>query len=79
MPDIPMGALLPFVWGEEQSGAQIGEGISRPKAGAKTKKFHLLITLPSCRPMLWITRAESKTHAINYAKARWPQCSVEVA
>jgi hypothetical protein len=29
--------------------------------------------------MTWITRAETKRHAIRYAEARWPGATVEVA
>ena len=29
--------------------------------------------------MTWITRAESKRHAVRYAEARWPGAEVEVA
>lgn len=29
-------------------------------------------------PMIWTTKAESRRHATKYAKARWPQCEVEV-
>lgn len=29
--------------------------------------------------MTWITKAESKRHALRYAAARWPGAEVEVA
>jgi hypothetical protein len=29
--------------------------------------------------MTWITRAESKSHAVRYAQNRWPGATVEVA
>lgn len=34
---------------------------------------------PGSQPLTWITRAESKRHAIGYAQARWPGAAVEVA
>lgn len=78
MNEIPKGSFLPLRWDERPIGARHGEGISRPKDGAKTREYRLMITLPTTQPMLWITKAESKRHAIKYAKARWPECEVEV-
>ena len=74
-----VGAMLPWQWREEEPTSKHGDGISRPKPKARTKEFKLLIHPQGCRPMTWITRAESKKHAIKYAQARWPGATVEVA
>lgn len=74
-----VGAMLPWQWREAEPTSQHGDGISRPKPKARTKEFKLLIYPHGCRPMTWITRAESKRHAIRYAQARWPGAAVEVA
>jgi len=72
-------AMLPWQWADGPQTSQHGEGISRPRPKARTKEFKLLIYPQGCRPMTWITRAESKKHAIKYAQARWPGATVEVA
>lgn len=74
-----VGAMLPWQWREEEPTSQHGDGISRPRPKARTKEFKLLIYPPGARPMTWITRAESKRHAIKYAQARWPGAEVELA
>ena len=71
--------MLPWQWADGPQTSQHGEGISRPRPKARTKEFKLLIYPQGCRPMTWITRAESKKHAIKYAQARWPGATVEVA
>ena len=78
MPDT-VGAMLPWQWREEEPTSKHGDGISRPKPKARTKEFKLLIYPQGAQPMTWITRAESKRHAIRYAQARWPGAAVEVA
>jgi hypothetical protein len=78
MPEIT-GAMLPWQWREEEPTSKHGDGISRPRPKARTKEFKLLIYPRGARPMTWITRAESKRHAIRYAQARWPGAEVEVA
>ena len=78
MPEV-VGAMLPWQWREEEPTSRHGDGISRPKPKARTKEFKLLIYPQGSRPMTWITRAESKRHAIRYAQARWPGAVVEVA
>jgi hypothetical protein len=30
------------------------------------------------QPMIWITKAETKRHALRYAQNRWPNATVEV-
>ena len=74
-----VGAMLPWQWREEEPTSKHGDGISRPKPKARTKEFKLLIYPQGAQPMTWITRAESKRHAIKYAQARWPGAEVEVA
>jgi hypothetical protein len=78
MPEV-VGAMLPWQWREEEPTSKHGDGISRPKPKARTKEFKLLIYPQGAQPMTWITRAESKRHAIRYAQARWPGAAVEVA
>lgn len=77
MPEIT-GAMLPFQW-EEESTSKHGDGISRPRPKVRTKEFRLIVYPVGARPMTWITRAESKRHAIRYAQNRWPGAAVEVA
>lgn len=78
MPD-SIGQLLPFRWEDDEPTSQHGEGISRPKSGKQTREYRLMIYPHGSRPMKWITRAESKRHAIRYAQARWPGAVVELA
>lgn len=77
MPEIT-GAMLPWQWREEST-SQHGDGISRPRPKTRTKEFRLIVYPQGARPMTWITRAESKKHAIRYAQNRWPGAAVEVA
>jgi hypothetical protein len=71
------GAL--FQWrNDEHDGGCYGEGISRPAAKARTRQFRLIVYPQGARPMTWITRAESKSHAVRYAQNRWPGATVEV-
>jgi hypothetical protein len=78
MPEI-VGAMLPWQWAEEPTTSKHGDGISRPRPKARTKEFRLIVYPQGAQPMTWITRAESKRHAIRYAEARWPGATVEVA
>ena len=73
------GAMLPWQWSEELPTSQHGEGVSRPRSGNQTREFRVLVFKPGSQPLTWITRAESKRHAIRYAQARWPGAEVEVA
>lgn len=63
---------------DEQLKAKIGEGISRPVEGAKTRKYILLVRLESGQPMRVTLWAETKRHALKYGKNRWPTAAVEV-
>ena len=71
-------ALVPWHWGDDLPTSRHGEGISRPRPGITTREFRLLVFKPGSQPLTWITRAESKRHAIGYAQARWPGAAVEV-
>ena len=71
-------SIVAFQWREEAKGSY-GDGISRPKPAARTREYRLIIYPQGSRPMTWITRAESKRHAIRYAQNRWPNAAVEVA
>lgn len=71
--------MLPWQWAEEPSTSRHGEGISRPLAGTRTREYRVMVYLRNAQPVTWITKAESKRHAIRYAEARWPGAAVEVA
>jgi hypothetical protein len=71
--------MLPWQWADGPQTSQHGDGISRPRPKARTREFRLIIYPVGAKPMTWITRAETKRHAIRYAKARWPGATVEVA
>ena len=78
MPEVT-GAMLPWQWAEDKPTSKHGDGISRPRPKTRTKEFRLIVYPVGARPMTWITRAESKRHAIRYAQNRWPGATVEVA
>jgi hypothetical protein len=78
MPEIT-GAMLPWQWREDLPTSKHGDGISRPRTKTRTREYRLIVYPQSASPMTWITRAESKRHAIKYAQARWPGATVEVA
>ncbi len=71
--------MLPWQWADGPQTSQHGDGISRPRPKARTKEFRLIVYPQGAQPMTWITRAETKRHAIRYAEARWPGVTVEVA
>ena len=73
------GAMLPWQWADGPQTSQHGDGISRPRPKARTREFRLIVYPQGAQPMTWITRAETKRHAIRYAEARWPGATVEVA
>lgn len=79
MPDAPLGSMLPWQWAEDGPTSQHGEGISRPQPKARTREYRLIVYPRGSKPMTWITRAETKRHAVKYAEARWPGATVEVA
>jgi hypothetical protein len=71
--------MLPWQWADGPQTSQHGDGISRPLPKARTREFRLIVYPQGAQPMTWITRAETKRHAIRYAEARWPGAAVEVA
>jgi hypothetical protein len=71
--------MLPWQWADGPQTSQHGDGISRPQPKARTREFRLIVYPQGAQPMTWITRAETKRHAIRYAEARWPGATVEVA
>jgi hypothetical protein len=73
-----MSEPVSFQWQEESLG-RFGDGISRPIPKAKTRQYRVLVYPSGARPITWITRAESRAHAIKYAEARWPGAVVEAA
>lgn len=69
-----------LLWNEEiEIKSQHGEGVSRPIAGARTKEFRLKVRQVGASPMYVYMKAESKSHALKYAKARWPVSQIELA
>lgn len=72
------GSMLPFRWADDQIDSKHGEGISRPRSKARTREYRLIVYPTGSQPMTWITRAETKRHAIRYAENRWPGAAVEV-
>ncbi len=71
--------FAPLHWQEEYLPVRYGEGVSRPKPGSRTREYRVLVFIVGGPPMIWITRAESKQHALKYAQARWPGSEVELA
>jgi hypothetical protein len=70
-------SILPDRWnGEEQP--RVGEGVSRPRFGARTREFRLIVYPKGAPPITWTTKAEDKRSAIKYAQSRWPGSEVEV-
>jgi hypothetical protein len=78
MSDTSTGAMLPFQWDEPITG-RFGDGISRPRPKARVREYRVIVYPTGARPMTWITRAETKRHAIRYAENRWPGAVVEIA
>lgn len=68
--------FLPMMWLEGEP--NLGEGVSRPKAKARTKLFNVLVTFSSARPMRMTLQAETKRHAMKYASNRWPEATIEI-
>lgn len=70
---------ITFQWHEDTAFVRRGDGISRPRPGSRTREYRVIVYPTGARPLTWITRAETKRHAIQYAEARWPGAAVEVA
>lgn len=64
-----------FTWQEDEQ-PNLGEGISRPMAKAKTELFKLLVKPGRSMPMTVLLPAENKAAAVRYAQARWPQAEI---
>ena len=62
----------------ENPDAKIGEGVSRPKLGAKTSAYRIHVANPKQGRMKVILHAETKRHARRYARNRWPDAIVDV-
>ena len=70
--------LIP--WREDESKTPtLGDGLSRPKPGDRTKEFTVLVHIKGSKPMKWITRAPSGKTALTYAKNRWPHADVSLS
>ena len=54
------------------------EGVTRPKKDAKTKKFVFIVRDGGVAPLKLSIYAENKTKAMQYAKARWNDCKMEL-
>lgn len=67
-----------FTWRDDDPNSSIGDGLSRPKAGVRSKLYKLRIEFESAMPMLVELQAENKSRAVKYAKARWPQSKVSI-
>lgn len=75
-----MNQIASLTWrNDEDEEGRYGEGISRPKSGAKTRQFQVIVYPQSSRPLRWTCMAESKSHALRYAANRWPGAAVELA
>jgi hypothetical protein len=66
-----------FQWHEDER-PNLGEGISRPAAGAASKPFALLVKPLKAMPMKVTLMAETKAAAFRYATARWPGAEVSL-
>lgn len=58
---------------------KLGAGLSRPVSAAHTRLYRLLVKRPGSPQMAVSLRAEDKRSALQYARNRWPDCSVEFA
>jgi hypothetical protein len=65
-----------FTWRDDDPESSIGDGLSRPKAGVRSRIYKLHIEFENAEPMKVELRAETKTLAVKYAKARWPKSKV---
>lgn len=70
-------SFAPHVWDDGTHGLH-GEGISRPAAGAKTKRFTVLVRMEKSAPVRVSTFAEDADAARRYMQSRWPNAAVEV-
>lgn len=68
--------FLPLLW--DEGTPNLGEGVSRPKAKARTKPFTVLVKFNQTKPMRVTLMAETARHAKKYASNRWPDSTIEV-
>ena len=61
-----------------EAAPNLGEGISRPVAGAKTKMYNLIVTRPGAPTLKATMRAETAAKAKLYAKNCWPGSNILV-
>ena len=54
------------------------EGVTRAEKDAKTKKFVFIVKDVGVAPLKLSIYAENKTKAMQYAKARWNDCKLEL-
>jgi hypothetical protein len=54
----------------------LGEGLSRPRPGAKTHLYQLMVSFPGEMPMKTYLRAETAAKAKLYASKRWPHAKI---
>jgi hypothetical protein len=57
----------------------LGEGISRPSPGEKTRLYELLVSIPGEATMRTSVRAATAATAKKYASKRWPTANIIVA
>jgi hypothetical protein len=62
----------------QEAEPHLGEGISRPLPGERTKLFNLLVTVEGTQPMRTSIRAATAAKAKLYAKNRWPNSNAIV-
>lgn len=58
--------------------ANLGDGISRPKRGQKTRMYRVRVLFKSARPMTAVLPAPSRRDVLRYARNRWPDAECEV-
>lgn len=73
-----MADFPPLQWNDESVTPKIGDGISRPVPGAKTREYRVRVSQFGASPMYVQMRAETKNSVIKYAKSRWPNAEVSV-
>lgn len=56
----------------------LGEGVSRPPAKARTRLYSLMVKQPGYPPMKVSMRAESPKRAVLYASNCWPNSNILV-
>lgn len=61
-----------------EAAPNLGEGVSRPVAGARTRLYDLLVKQPGLPVMKVAMRAESPKRAVLYASNCWPNSNILV-